>query len=198
MVGSRIKNHVEVHAGTERRSLHLFEGHFLYVNVDVRSRCIRDEFLDDVVFAVGIENAVGELAVEEVEGLREIGLNRVAVAAVVEGAKLGQEILGFGILGLVFEIVVVDRFSAAQIVNADHQRTEVLERPNRLQVHKRKTNGHKRDKNESNFEIGVRHHGITVLFEIEALGIVKTRIVVHSKTLSTIPTEVPPAVPLKM
>jgi hypothetical protein len=30
------------------------------------------------------------------------------------------------------------------------------------------------------------------LFEVETLGIVKTRIVVRSKTLSTIPTEEPP------
>ena len=51
---------------------------------------------------------------------------------------------------------------------------------------------------KSNLEIGIRHHGITVLFEIEPLGIVKTRVIVHPNTLSRIPAEDPPAVPLKM
>src|SRR5208337_3175204 len=95
---------------------------------------IGDEFLDDVVLAVGIENAVSELAVEEVEGLRKVILNRVAIAAVIEGAKLREKILRLGILGLVFEVVVVDGFGAAQVVDTDHQWAEVLEGTNGPEV----------------------------------------------------------------
>ena len=91
MVGGRVIDHVEVHARAEGRRLHLFERDFLHVHIDLGRCGVGDEFLDDVVLAVGVENAVGELAVEEVEGLREIVLNRVAVAAVVEGAKLRRE-----------------------------------------------------------------------------------------------------------
>src|SRR5271168_2904892 len=120
VVGGRVIDHVKVHARAEGRRLHLVERDFLHVHIDFRRGGVRDEFLDDVVLAVGIENTVGELAVEEVQGLREIVLNRVAVAAVIEVAKLGEEILRFSILRLVFKVVVVDSLSAAQIVYADH------------------------------------------------------------------------------
>jgi hypothetical protein len=92
MVGGRVIDHVEVHSRAEGRRLHLFERDLLHVYIDLGSRCIGNEFLDDVILAVGVENAIRKLAVEEVQGLREIVLNRVAVAAVVEGAKLGQKI----------------------------------------------------------------------------------------------------------
>ena len=137
MVGGRVIDHVEVHARAEGRGLHLFECDFLHVHVDLGRGGVGDEFLDDVVLAVGVEDAVGELAVEEVQRLREIVLNRVAVAAVVERAKLRQKILRFGVLRLVFEVVVVDGLGAAQIVDADHQRAEVLEGANRFQVDER-------------------------------------------------------------
>ena len=80
--------------------MHLFECDFLYVHIDLGRCGIRDEFLDDVVLAVGIENAVSELAVEEVQGLRKIILNRVAVAAVVEGAKLREKYFASASCGL--------------------------------------------------------------------------------------------------
>ena len=58
---------------------------------------------------------------------------------------------------------------------------------------------------ERNLEIGIRHHGITVLFEVEPLGIVECGIPVHHITLfrtaagaSRRPADDPPAVPLKI
>src|SRR5271156_1440111 len=93
MVGGRVIDHVEVHARAEGGRLHLFERDFLYVHIDLGRCGIRNEFLDDVVLAVGVENAVRKLAVEEVQGLRKIILDRVTVAAVVEGAKLREKIL---------------------------------------------------------------------------------------------------------
>src|ERR1700680_2263798 len=88
MVGGRVIDHVEIHARTEGRCLHLFERTLFDIDIDLGRGGIRDEFLDDVVLAVGVENAVRKLAVEEVEGLREFILNRVAVAAVIESTKL--------------------------------------------------------------------------------------------------------------
>src|SRR5580704_10843779 len=107
VVGGRVIDHVEVHTRAEGWRLHLFERDLLHVHIDFRRGGVRDEFLDDVVLAVGIENTVGELAVEEVQRLREIILNRVAVAAVIEVAELGEKLLRLGILRLVFEVVVV-------------------------------------------------------------------------------------------
>ena len=54
MVRGRVIDHVEVHAGAERRSLHLFERDFLHIHIDFGCCGIGDEFLDDVVFAVGV------------------------------------------------------------------------------------------------------------------------------------------------
>src|ERR1700739_775310 len=130
MVGGRVINHVEVHACAKGWRLHLFERNFLHVHIDFGSGSVRDEFLDDVVLAVGVEDAVGKLPVKEVQGLRKVILNRVAVAAVIQGAKLGEKVLRFGVLGFVLEVVVIDGFGATQVVNADHQRTKVLERAN--------------------------------------------------------------------
>src|SRR5271169_2761474 len=67
VVGGRVIDHVEVHARAERRRLHLFERDFLYVHIDLGRCGVGDEFLDDVVLAIGVEDAVSEFAVEEVE-----------------------------------------------------------------------------------------------------------------------------------
>src|ERR1700722_10972176 len=101
-------------------------------------------------------------------------------------------------LGLVLEIVVIDGFSPAQVVDSNDEGTEVLKGANRSEVHKGQPDGHKRDEDKRDFQIGIGHHGIAVLFEIESFGILEGRVVVHPKTLSRIPTEDPPAVPLKM
>ena len=47
--------------------------------------------------------SLGELAVEEVERLREIVVDGVAVAPVIELAELREEIAHLGVLWLVFE-----------------------------------------------------------------------------------------------
>src|SRR5271155_1054117 len=205
MVGGRVIDHVEVHARAEGGRLHLFERDFLYVHIDLGRCGIRDEFLDDVVLAVGIENAVRKLAVEEVQGLRKIILNRVSVAAVVEGAKLREKILRFGVLRFVFKVVVVDGLGSTQIVDADDERAEILEGANGPEVDERERHANDGQQSEGNLEIGIRYHGITVLFEIEPLGILKCGISVHHITLlrtaagaSKRPADEPPAVPLKM
>src|SRR5271156_1079842 len=205
VVGGRVIDHVEVHTRAEGWRLHLFERDFLYVHIDLGCCGIRDEFLDDVVLAVGVENAVGELAIEEVQGLREIILNRVAVAAIVEGAKLGQEIFRLGVLRFVFQVVVVDSFGSAEVIDADDERAKILEGADGPEVNEREGHTNDGQERESNLEIGVGHHGIPVLFEVESLGVLERGIAVHQITLlrtaagaSSSPADEPPAVPLKM
>src|SRR5579859_5529924 len=184
MVGGRVINQVEVHACAKGWCLHLFERDFLHVHVDFGRGSVRDELLDDVVLAVRVEDAVGQLAVKEVEGLRKVILNRVAVAAVIQGAKLGEKVLRFGVLGFVLEVVIVDGFGAAEVVNGDNQRAKVLEGANSPEIDEGQSHTNNGQQSESNLEIGIRHHGITTRFEIEAFGIVETCVLVHPKTLS--------------
>jgi len=178
-VGGRVVHHIEINMSLERWGLHVFECYFLHVDVDLGSRCIGDELFNDLVFLVGVEDAVRQLSVEEVQGLREVVLDCVAVATVIERAKLREEILGLGILGLVFKIMVVDRLRATEVIDPNYERAEVLEGADRAEVNEGQTDGDKRDQNQRNLEIRVRHHGIAVLFEIQPLGIMEARIVAH-------------------
>src|SRR6266852_3623487 len=184
MVGGRVVDHVEIDASAVRRVLHLFERDFLHVDVDLGGGSVGKEFTDDVVLAVGVENAVGELAVEEEERLREIVLNRVAVSAVIERAKLREKIFRFGILRFVFKVVVVDGLGAAQIVDADDERTEVLERANRPQINQRQRYANHGEQREGNLEIGVRHHGISTRFEVKALRVMECVMAIHQSSLA--------------
>ena len=72
----------------------------------------------------------------------------------------------------------------------------------RLQIENQEPHGDERDKREGDFQICVRHHGVTVLLEIKPLGIVEGTIVTHGRRPPamppTRPAEDPPAVPLKM
>src|SRR5580704_8544852 len=198
VIRGRVIDHVKVHTSLVGWGLHVFESDFLHINVDFGDGGVRDELLNDIVLAVGVDDAVRKLAVQEIEGLRKVILNRVAIAAVIERAELRQKILGLSILWLVLEVVIIDGFSPAQVVDSNDERTDVLKRANRSQVHKGESDGYKRDEDERDFQIGVGHHRIAILFEIESFRILKGRVVVHPKTLSRIPAVDPPAVPLKM
>jgi len=90
VIGGRVVNHVEVHASAEGRRLHLFGAATFFTSTSISgAECFVMNFLDDVVFAVGVENTVGELAVEKVERFREIVLNRVAVCGGNRARKTG-------------------------------------------------------------------------------------------------------------
>src|SRR5260370_22704806 len=102
-------------------------------------------------------------------------MNGVSIASIVECAKLAQKVLRLRVLWFVFEIVVVDGFGAAEIVDANHKRTEVLKGFDRLPIKDQEAHSDEGDKRQSDFEICVRHHGVPVLFEIEPLGILKVR-----------------------
>src|SRR5260370_3549261 len=131
-----------------------------------------------------------------------IGLNRVAGASIVEGEKMTQKVLRLGILRFVLKVVVVNSFGAAEIVNADHKRPEVLKGSDRLQIKNQEAHSDERDESQRNFQVCVCDHGITVLFEVEPLCILKGTVIAHGSRpptmLPTIPAEDAPAVPLKM
>src|SRR5260370_41675841 len=128
-----------------------------------------------------------------------IGLNRVAGASIVEGEKMTQKVLRLGVLRFVLKVVVVDGFGAAEIVNADHKRPEVLKGSDRLQIKNQETHSDERDEIQSNFQVCVCDHRITVLFEQESLCILKGTVIAHGRRpptmLPTIPTEDERAVP---
>src|SRR5215469_2869011 len=71
MIGRRVINQVKVHPRAIGGILQVFKRDLLYVDIDFGCRGIGEEFANDIVFTVGVENAVGELAVQEVERLRE-------------------------------------------------------------------------------------------------------------------------------
>src|SRR5207245_1155130 len=99
-------------------------------------------------------------------------------------------------------VIRIDDLGRAEVVNADHQRAEILKGSDCFQIQNRKTHSNYGNKRESNFEICVRHHGVTVLFEVEPLGILEGAVVAHGRMPPAIPptspAEEPPAVPLKM
>jgi len=100
MVGRRVVDHVEVHARAERRGLQLFERKPSSRHVDLWGGGVREEFPDDIGLAIFIQNAICELAIEEVQRLREIVLNGVAIPAIEERAKLAQEVFASASWGL--------------------------------------------------------------------------------------------------
>src|SRR5260370_41961272 len=94
-----------------------------------------------------------------------IGLNRVAGASIVEGEKMTQKVLRLRVLRFVLKVVVVDGFGAAERVNADHKRPEVLKGSDHLQIKNQEAHSDERDEIQSNFQVCVCDHGITVLVE---------------------------------
>ena len=108
-------------------------------------------------------------------------------------------------MGLVFEVVIVDSLGAAEIVDADDERAKVLEGANGPEVDQGERHANEGQERERNLEIGICHHRITVLFEVEPLGILEASVLVHHITLfrtaagaSRRPADDPPAVPLKI
>ena len=94
-----------------------------------------------------------------------------------------------------------------EVVNANDERPEVLKGADRPQIDERERHAHEREQGESNFEIGVRHHGVTVLIRDRGawrLGMLSRFIelpcaeTAAAAGASSKPAEEPPAVPLKM
>src|SRR2546429_341911 len=98
-VVGRVINHIEVHAGLVGR-LHLFECHFLHLHVDLGEPGVGQEFLDDVVLAVGVENSVRELAVKKKKRPRNVVWGVKTLGGVEHLKKWEKKILGLGVWGL--------------------------------------------------------------------------------------------------
>jgi hypothetical protein len=198
VIGGGVLDQIEVDARAKGRRLQLLERNLFNIHVDLRGGRVGKEFPDDIVLAIRIENPVGQLAVEKLQGLREIVLDGVAVAAVVELGELREKVFGFRVLGLVFEVVVVDGLGAAQVVDADDEGAEVLKRANGAQIDERESDADEGEERQGDLEIRVRHHGVSVGFEVEALGIMKAPLVAQERHPVSRAAEEPPAVPLKI
>ena len=94
--------------------------------------------------------------------------------------------------------MVVDGFGAAKLVDTDDQRPEVPEGTDGFQVEQRQNQAHQGQQGHGDFQVGIGHHGIAILFEVQSLGIMEARVLGHGINLSRIAMEDPPAVPLKM
>ena len=75
---------------------------------------------------------------------------------------------------------------------------KLLEGANRPEIDQRQSNAQDCKQCESNFEIGVRHHRIGVLFQIEPLRVLKAVSVFMQISPDRICADDPPRVPLKM
>src|SRR6202030_1739996 len=100
------------------------------LNVDVRGAGVLEIALDCVVLPVCLGNAVSELGFHEKQRPLEVVARRVAVPAVIEPAEIAQEILDLGVLGLITKRVVLDGLRAANVVDADYKRLEILDHAN--------------------------------------------------------------------
>ena len=117
----------KVDGGAVGRLAEVVDGDILDGDLDlVASR--REERLDGLVLAVGLDGGVGEAAVEEIERLGPGLADGRAPPAVVLGDELDEEVADLGVLRLPAEAVVAERLGAADVGDADDQRLEVLER----------------------------------------------------------------------
>src|ERR1700730_17622457 len=98
VVGGRVVDQVEIDAGPAGGILHFFQSDFLDVDIDLRRGGGGEESPDDVLFVIGIENALVNFKNKKVQGLEATGLDRLAVTSIVELGELRNKILGFGVL----------------------------------------------------------------------------------------------------
>ena len=94
--------------------------------------------------------------------------------------------------------MIVDGLGPADVIDADDQRPEILKRAKGAQVDQRQTHGHQGHQHKRDLQVGIGHHGVAILFEVQTLGVLKAAVVAHGTRLPSSPAEEPPAVPLKM
>jgi len=98
---------------------------------------------------------------------------------------------------MVLETLVVDRGGAAKVVDTNDEWSEVLEGPNRLQIHRHEPEGDEAERGDGNLEIRIGDNGIAVRFEVKLLGFVEGGVGVHGKKYPMTPPEERPELPLK-
>ncbi|HEX5483337.1 MAG TPA: hypothetical protein VFZ08_12000 [Terriglobia bacterium] len=115
MIDGRILDHVEIDARPVRRLDHRFDSHLLHVDINFGGGRIVEKGFDNFVLLVGGDDVVGEFTAKKVERFREVVVDGVAVAAVIELAELRQKIFRFFGLGLIGEEIVADCLGAARL-----------------------------------------------------------------------------------
>lgn len=109
-------------------------------------------------------------AVEEVKSVGLVPLDGEAVAAKIELGLAREVILVLRLLRAAFELVVVDRLRLPYIVDPHDQRVDAGKR-HLAAIHQAGENEtDDAEHQDCDFQVGVHHQGITVLFEV-VLGI---------------------------
>src|SRR5690242_12304489 len=134
MIGGSVFDSVEIHGSPVGRLLHGFQSYFSYLDINFGRGRVGEELVDRLFFLMSFDCVVRQLAIEKIESVGEVVMNRVAVAAVIQAAKFGEEVFGFSVPGKIFKAPVVDRLGASQLINANHERAEILESANRFQI----------------------------------------------------------------
>src|SRR5581483_49109 len=197
MVRRGIFSPIEVDRSPVRWVLHGFECDLLNVNINLRRGRIGQKRIDGVILPVLFHDVIGKLAVEKIERLREVVMDRVAVPAVVKAAEFGKKILRFAISGMVFQALVVDCLRPSELVNADHQGTEVAEGVDSFQVERHQPKCSQTEQCDGNSQVIAGDDRVAVLLQVVLPGFVEFP-VTHGKKYSTMAADERPDMPLKM
>src|SRR5215470_13191656 len=170
MVGGGVFHSVEIYRRPIRRFSHCFESYFLDLDINFRRGRIGEELVDSIFSLVLFHRVVGQLAIEKIQSIGEVVVNGVAIAAVIEAAKFGQEILGLAVSREIFEALVIDRLGASKLINTNDQRAEILESPDGFQVQNDQTRDGKTQQGHGDFKIVAGDNRVAVLLEVELFG----------------------------
>ncbi len=100
----------------------VIENNVLDFDVDKREASIPDVILDEVVLPLLVDDRALNVAIQKIERVHLIPLDRESVAAEVEFGPTRQVIFVLGFLRTVLKIPIVDGFGAAHVVDANDHR----------------------------------------------------------------------------
>jgi precorrin-6B methylase 2 len=84
--------------------------------------------------------------------------------------KIHQEVSNLGLAGLVIETVIGHGFSASDIIDANNQRLEMMERLIQTYIHKEQSQDYNRQTEHTDFQIQIAHHRRSDLLNVMPPG----------------------------
>ena len=117
-IEGRFVDELKFHGGLVRRCAKVLDVNAVDFHLLI-GRGAGEEIVDRLFLGPGRQGIAGKLGVHEQQGAAEIVAHGQLVAAVIQAAKLGQEVFDLFFLRLVVKIVVFDGLSPANGVNAD-------------------------------------------------------------------------------
>src|SRR6185437_9359509 len=122
-----------------------------------------------MVFSVRLRHAVSELCIHEKKSILQVVAQRVTIATIIKTAKIAQKIFDLRVLWFIAERVVSNRFCTTNVVNANHQRFEVLNHSHGSDIRIDQANGYQGHRQEGDFQIRIRDNRVSELLRIELL-----------------------------